>query len=476
MLRKSKVETYKPPKRSAAHKHAQRSVVWYPIDRLLPNPRNPRLHSRKHIRQIGASILAFGFLVPILIDLKMRVLAGHGRLEAAKELGWSEVPTLCVDHLTDEQAAAFTIADNRLTEIAVWDEKLLAEQLKFLCSVDLDFDIETIGFDTPEIDLMIAGLDGAPSDKEDPADSIEPSDQGPAVSESGNLWVMGRHRIFCGNALEAASYSRLMDGKLAGLVFTDPPYNVRIHGHASGLGPVRHRDFAMATGEMTDEEFTRFLARFGALVVKHSRDGSIHFICMDWRHVGEVLAATRKVYSELKNICVWVKHNAGMGSLYRSQHELVFVFKNGKAAHRNNVELGKHGRHRSNVWSYRGANDFGRGTDEGDLLSLHPTVKPVALIQDAILDCSARDDIVLDPFLGIGSTCIAAERAGRSCYGIEIDPSYVDTIIRRWQRFTGDDARLERSGETFNDMQAKGGDRHGQSQASSQRKIARRVR
>jgi hypothetical protein len=208
----------------------------------------------------------------------------------------------------------------------------------------------------------------------------------------------------------------------------------------------------MATGEMSEAEFTTFLAQAMARLAAHSEDGALHYICMDWRHLGEVLAAGRDVYSELKNLCVWAKDNAGMGSFYRSQHELVLLFKNGKGAHQNNVQLGQHGRYRSNVWRYPGVNSFGRATEEGNLLALHPTVKPVALVADAILDASRRGEIVLDTFLGSGTTLIAAERVGRVCCGLELDPLYADTIIRRWQAMTGDVAVLASSGAPFEDV------------------------
>jgi hypothetical protein len=216
---------------------------------------------------------------------------------------------------------------------------------------------------------------------------------------------------------------------------------VPIQGHVSGLGAIQHREFAMATGEMSEADFITFLTNVLGLSARYSRDGSLHYICMDWRHLPELQAAGDAVYTEQKNLCVWVKDNPGMGSFYRSQHELVLVFKHGTAAHRNNIQLGRHGRNRSNVWNYPGVNSFRRTSDEGDLLALHPTVKPVKLVADAILDASARGDVVLDPFLGSGTTLIAAERVGRRCRGIELDPLYVDTIVRRWQALTGDVAR-----------------------------------
>jgi len=460
MLKKSK--TWPAPSRANHKTKAAADIVLVrrSIDQLKVDPQNPRIHSARQIQQIAASVMAFGFNVPVLVDANLNVIAGHGRIAACRLLGWTEVPTICLDHLTQAQARAFMIADNRLTEIAVWDNKLLAEQLQMLGSLDLDFSIEATGFDTPEIDVRIESLNVRATDVADTADVLPSQAEQIKVSKLDDLWLLGRHRVACRSALESSSYATLMQGDLAALVFTDPPYNVRIDGHASGLGAVRHKDFAMAAGEMSREEFTRFLLDFASLAVRYSKNGSIHFICIDWRHVDEMMQVARKIFSELKNLCVWVKHNAGMGSFYRSQHELIFVLKHGRGRHRNNVELGRHGRHRSNVWSYRGINDFGRGTDEGNLLALHPTVKPVAMVADAILDCSARGDIVLDPFLGSGTTMIAAERTGRRCYGVEIDPAYVDTIIRRWQAFTGDDARLAGTNLTFNHIEAKGGRAH----------------
>jgi DNA modification methylase len=243
-----------------------------------------------------------------------------------------------------------------------------------------------------------------------------------------------------------------MGEERASVAFTDPPYNVPIDGHASGLGAIHHRPFPMACGEMDRSEFTAFLAGVFRNLAAFTVDGSLHFVCMDWRHLGELLAASRDAYSELKNLCVWVKDNAGMGSLYRSQHELVFVFKHGRKAHRNNVQLGQFGRNRSNVWNYPGANSFARRGAEGNLLALHPTVKPVTMVADAILDGSARGDIVLDCFLGSGTTLIAAERTGRRCYGLELDPLYIDTAIRRWQALTGGSARHAACGRTFDDL------------------------
>jgi DNA modification methylase len=427
-------------------------LIYRPIGALKLDPRNPRVHSLRQIRQIARSIESFGFNVPVLVDGQLKVVAGHGRVMACQLLGWTEVPTICLDHLSEAQARAFMIADNRLTENSVWDDRLLAEQLKQLSILDLDFSLEATGFEMGEIDLRIEGLDAQP-EGDDPADALPEPQAGPSVTRPGDLWLLGPHRVLCASALEDSAYATLMQGKGAAMVFVDPPYNVRIAGNVSGLGAIHHREFAMAAGEMSEAEFTTFLSRACSFLSRHSADGSLHFICMDWRHMGEMLAAGRQAYSELKNLCIWVKDNGGMGSLYRSQHELVFVFKNGRGSHRNNIQLGQFGRNRSNVWRYAGASSFARHTDEGNLLALHPTVKPVAMVADAILDCTARSEIVLDAFLGSGTTMIAAQRVGRHCYGLELDPIYIDTIIRRWQAFTGDSARHASSGQCFNDLE-----------------------
>ena len=421
------------------------TVITLPVEAIHPDPRNPRLHSKRQIQQIARSIEAFGFNVPILIDRNSQLIAGHGRLEACRLLGWTEVPTIRLEHLSPAQAQAYMIADNRLTENSSWDDQLLAQSLKDLSTLNLDFSLETIGFDMGEIDFRIESLNAAADN--DPADAV-PAPSPVAVTEVGDLWLLGPHRVHCANSLEAASYDRLMAGHLASVVFEDAPYNVKIDGHVGGNGAIKHREFAFASGEMSSSEFTSFLATAFGYAARHSKPGSIHFQCMDFRHIDEIMAAGRAVYSELKNLCVWVKGNGGMGSLYRSRHELIFVFKHGSAPHINNVELGRHGRYRTNVWEYPGISGL-RSGEEGDLLKLHPTVKPIRLVADALLDCSNRGDIVLDAFLGSGTTLMAAQRVGRVCCGLEIDPLYVDTAIRRWQADTGLDAVHAATGLTF---------------------------
>jgi DNA modification methylase len=422
------------------------SIQYRKLESLKLDPQNPRIHSAKQIRQMAHSMRTFGFIVPVLIDRNGQVLAGHGRVFAAKEEGMDEIPTICIDYLTEAQRRAFMIADNRLTENSEWDAKLLGEQLKFLCEVELDFNIDVVGFETAEIDLHIQGLEE--DAKEDAADVVPEMSLSEPISKTGDVWCLDKHRVLCGNALTAADYEILMNRKKAHVAFTDPPYNVKVNGHVVTRANKRHREFPMATGEMTDQEFEHFLTQALRNLATNALEGSIHFVCMDWRHMTQLHAAGRRVFSALENICVWAKTVGGMGSFYRSQHELVFVFKAGKSPHRNNIELGKHGRYRTNLWNYPSAHSFDRASSEKDLSALHPTVKPVALVADAIMDCSARGDIVLDPFLGSGTTVIAAQRTGRICYGMELDPRYVDTIVRRWQNFTGQ-AAVNMNGETF---------------------------
>ena len=369
------------------------------IDRLKANPRHARTHTAKQIDQIAASIRQFGFTNPVLIDADGVIVAGHGRVEAAKQLGMSEVPTIRLDHLSEDEKRAYLIADNRLAELAEWDEEILAIELGHLSEIDLDFEVELTGFETPEIDLIIQT--GAPVSKADPADEVPDIDESaPAVSRVGDLWHLDEHRLLCADAREPECYAQLMDGAKARMAFTDPPYNVRINGHVSGLGRTRHREFAMASGEMTGTAYVAFLNTALENARRSIADGAIVYVCMDWRHLYELLNAAGKSELELINICVWNKTNAGMGSFYRSKHELVCVFKSGDAPHINNVQLGRHGRHRTNVWDYAGVNTFGR--NRMDELAMHPTVKPVALVADAIRDCTRRRDIVLDGFCGLG--------------------------------------------------------------------------
>ncbi len=413
-------------------------VVSKDTSTLKPYERNARKHSDKQVAKIASSMAQFGCNNPILIDKNDTIIAGHGRWAAAKKLGMKEVPTICLEHLSPDEVRAYIIADNKLAELAGWDRDILAIELQHLSSIDLDFDLEITGFDAGEIDFIIGG---PVVEKLDPADDvIEPKTEVPSVTKRGDLWVLGDHRLYCGDSLDELSYSTLMGTENAQMIFTDPPYNVPISGHVCGNGTIQHAEFEMASGEMSEGEFTSFLTTSMALFRKYSIAGSIAFCCMDWRHMGELLRAGKQSGYSLKNLCVWVKDNGGMGSLYRSRHELTFVFKNGDDPHTNNVELGKHGRYRTNVWEYPGVNTMKK--DRMDELAMHPTVKPVNLVADAIKDCSKRRGIILDPFGGSGTTLIAAQKTGRQARMIELSPHYCDVIIKRWEKLTGQKATL----------------------------------
>jgi DNA modification methylase len=423
---------------------ANLQVHWLGVAGLQPYSCNPRTHSQKQIRQIAESIEAFGFTSPILIDDAGTVLAGHGRLEAAKLLGWAKVPCIRLEHLSAAQRRAYVLADNKLAELAGWDEDLLALELRGLVELDPSFDLRLTGFEAPEIDFL---LDGSQSEVTgDLEDDRVPPLPDRSVSRQGDLWILGPHRLLCGDATHEASYAALMGDERAQMVFTDPPYNVPINGHVCGLGSVQHREFVNASGEMSPSQFVAFLKNSLGQAVRVCAEGAILFVCMDWRHMGEMLEAGTAVLSPLKQLIVWSKDNAGMGTFYRSKHELIFVFKNGEAAHVNNFELGQHGRYRTNVWSYKGVNSFGKTRQD---LALHPTVKPVQMIADAIKDVSSRGGIVLDCFGGSGSTLIAAEKTGRRARLLELDPLYVDTIVRRYESYAHDEAVLAATGQTF---------------------------
>lgn len=415
---------------------------------LKPYQANARTHSKKQVRQIADSIQRFGFTNPILISDQDEVIAGHGRLAAAKLLNIETVPTVKLSHLSAAERRAYVLADNKLALNAGWDREILAIELQAL--VDLQFDVEATGFSLAEVDFILDdAAESSPASPDNPEDEV-PLVGGEPVTVQGDVWELGRHRLVCGDARRSRDYATLLNGHAADLIFTDPPYNVAIDGHVCGLGSVRHREFAMAAGEMTEAAFTAFLSETLGNAAKSCRDGAIAFVCMDWRHMAELLAAGRTAFTELKNLCVWNKTNGGMGAFYRSKHELVFVFKIGTAPHTNSFGLGETGRYRTNVWDYGGISSL--SASRGEELAMHPTVKPVALIADAIRDCSKRGDIVLDCFGGSGSTLIAAEKTGRSARLIEFDALYCDTIVRRWEKLTGKHARLVGDGSTFEEI------------------------
>jgi DNA modification methylase len=425
-------------------------VEYLPITSLKAYTRNPRAHSPKQCRQLAESIREFGFTVPILIDGNSEIVAGHARLEAAKLIGLERVPTICLANLTEGQKRAYTIADNKLAENASWNLEFLAGELRYLSNLDLDFELGITGFEAAEIDMLIQGLDT--SESGDAVDEVQPIDRLlPSVTLTGDLWILGGHRLLCADATKLHSFEHLLDRNKAQMGFVDPPYNVPIEGHVCGSGAIHHREFAMASGEMSETAYIDFLRTIFRNLVTFSSNGSIHFICIDWRHLWEMLSSLRDVYAEIKNICVWNKDNGGLGSLYRSKYELIIVAKNGAAPHINNVELGRFGRNRTNVWNYPGANSLREGRRAE--LAMHPTVKPVAMVADAILDCSKRGGVVLDCFGGSGTTLIAAEKTGRHARLMELDPAYVDLIIRRFKKLTGLEAAHGANGHPFSDIE-----------------------
>ncbi len=423
-------------------------IEMQPITALKPYAGNARRHSKKQVRQIADSITRFGFTNPVLISDQGEIIAGHGRVMAAKELGLAAVPTVRLSHLTAEERRAYVLADNKLALNAGWDTEILAIELQAL--VDLEFDVTLTGFSLAEVDLTLdQAREASAAAPDNPADHIpEPSNI--AVSRPGDLWLLGRHRLLCGNAMLPNDVASLLGDEKADLIFTDPPYNVPIDGHVCGLGSVRHREFAFASGEMTRSQFTTFLTTTLSNAASAAKDGAIAFVCMDWRHMRELLDAGEEVFSELKNLCLWNKTNGGMGSFYRSKHELVFVFKVGSAPHTNSFGLGETGRYRTNVWDYAGISSL--GATRNDELAMHPTVKPVALVADAIKDCSRRGEIVLDIFGGSGTTLIAAETCGRQARLLEYDPSYCDTILTRWETYSGKRATLYTDGRPFEEV------------------------
>src|SRR3954454_10039978 len=427
------------------------AIVHMTVDDLVPYQGNARTHSRRQIAQIAGSIELFGFLNPVLIDGSNQIIAGHGRIAAAKKLGLTSVPTLRIEHLSDDERRAYVLADNRLAEKAGWDRELLAIELQHL--VEIEFDTTIIGIETAEIDIILNEAKDARGEVESPDDRLPLSSaHAQAMCGPGDLLQLGSHRLLCGNALEPTSYALLLEGRKVAMVITDPPFNVRIEGNVGGLGRIRHPDFAMASGEMSSEQFTSFLSTAFSQMVAHSADGALSFVFMDWRHLREILDAGQSSFPELKNLIVWNKDNAGMGSLYRSKHELIFVFKIGTGAHINNVELGRHGRNRSNVWDYPGISSMLRGRLEE--LAMHPTVKPVAMIAEAIKDASHPKGLVLDPFAGSGTILIAAEKTGRRAAAIEVTPGYVDIAVRRWEQYTGKTAILTDTGQSFEEIEA----------------------
>ncbi len=422
-------------------------VEYAALSSLKEYPGNPRQHSHKQIAQITRFIEHFGFINPILIDEQNEIIAGHARFAAAQAARMEKVPVIRLKHLSPAQKKDYRIADNRLTELGTWSIELLQAEFKAIEELHLDVPLTLTGYDMGDIDLI---LEGEQREADPKTNQIPFIADGDIVSREGDLWQLGAHRLICGNSLQEETLRALMEDKKADMVFADPPYNVKINGHVCGAGSVKHDEFKFASGEMTSEQFTHFLRTAFERLCAFSKSGSLHYICMDWRHIKEMVTAG-EVYDQFKNLCVWRKNNAGMGSFYRSQHELIFMFKHGTEPHINNVELGIHGRYRTNVWCYPSVNT--PGEENTEKRSMHPTVKPVEMIKDAILDASNRGGLVLDSFLGSGSTLIAAEKAGRVCYGVELEPKYVDTAIRRYEGLGGGRTAVHLpSGKTYQEL------------------------
>ena len=413
-------------------------------DSLVEYARNPRKNDVV-VDKMVACIKEFGFRIPIVAKSDGTVIDGHLRLKAAKKLGLKEVPIVIADDLSDAQIKAFRLVANQSANWAEWDEELL--KLEFEELQDANFDLNLTGFDLNEIDRLLQQENDI---EEDELEETASDEEHTIVSKAGDLWLLGEHRLLCGDSTKLADVQLLMNGHTADMIFTDPPYNVKV-SEISGLGKFHHKEFAMASGEMSEQEFIDFLSSVFSNMIAVSKDGSIHYICMDWKHIYEIILVGRNSYTEFKQLCVWNKGTGGMGTFYRSQHELIFVFKKGTAKHTNNFELGEHGRYRTNVWDYAGTNSF-ISDDRDELLKMHPTVKPVRLVADAILDCSKYGELILDLFGGSGTTLIACEETHRKCHMMELDPKYVDTIIRRWQKHTGKQAVHADSGKTFDEL------------------------
>ena len=428
-------------------------ITYVELNSLKAYQNNPKDHPQKQVHQIADSIKKFGFNNPILIDENDEIIAGHGRYMAAQQLQMETVPVIRLTHLDETQKRVYRLADNKISENGGWNKELLALEISDLEQIYVD-DITITGFEQVEINNLITDTAPAPDKKLNKIEFV-PEDE--IVTQPGDIWQLGRHKIICANSLDEESFARLLSDKRADMVIQDPPYNVKISGHVCGCGNICHDEFPMASGEMSSEEFTKFLTDNFTLCKKYSNDGAMQYNFMDWRHITEIKTALDSVFGDFINLCVWVKTSGGMGSLYRSQHELCLIFRNGKESHVNNVELGRHGRYRTNVWNYAGVNAFGR--HKGDI-KLHPTVKPVEMLYDAILDVSKRGDIVLDTFLGSGSTLIAAHKAHRICRGIEYEPMYIDTTIRRFYELFGTDAVHLATGQTYSELLKKKKEEH----------------
>lgn len=409
----------------------QLQVQYKPIGDIHPYGANPREHPRHQLAKLKKSIARNGVVQPLIIDEQGQIIAGHGVYLAAKQLGLRELPTVTLYGLSDTDKRRLRIALNKLGDLSRFTTEVLKGEMLAILAEEPELDVEELGFEVAEIDVLIhadADLD----------DDRLPEAAGEPRAKPGDIWKLGDHIIGCGDARDADFLGRVMAGVLADAAFLDVPYNVSIAGHATRSG--QHGEFVMASGEMSNDEFVDFLGEALEPAKDVTRDGGVHFICIDHHHVDQVITAAQPLYGARLHICVWNKSNAGMGSLYRSKHEFVAVYRVGMAQHLNNVQLGRYGRSRTSVWDYASVNTV--GTSRAAELKLHPTVKPVALVADAIKDVTRPGDVVLDTFLGSGTTLIAAERTGRRCRAIEYSPAYIDVAIERWIAITGGEPEL----------------------------------
>ena len=419
-------------------------VIVLPIAAVALPLVMPKVIHPAAVQLCARNMARYGQIHPILIGNFNEVVEGFEFLEAAKLLEWTHVHVIRIFDLSAGEQKALMLALAKLPELSDWDDpsvKILMEEITF---ADPDL-LDLTGFEMAEIDIINAG--GGDRAEEPPP--LAP-DADNTVSRLGDVFTLGKHRIICGNALDAETHEALMRGAKAQATVTDPPYNIKIAGHVSGLGAKHHADFAMGVGELSFDAFEDFLTRFMAATLPHLTAGALIYVFMDRRHLEELFRAARHVELKIQDLCIWDKMSGGMGGLYRSQHEPCVVLKYGSAPHQDNVKLGAFGRYRTNVWKHRGLSSFGKGREEA--LDMHPTVKPVGLMADIVKDCTRRGDIVLDPFLGSGSTLIAAERTGRHCYGVELEPKYMDVTLTRWEQMTGGQAIHPASGLTFTDL------------------------
>ncbi|MBO6666462.1 DNA methyltransferase [Parvibaculum sp.] len=424
-------------------------IEYLGTHQVLEDRKSARIHSAKQIQKLTRSINRFGFINPIIVDSRNSIICGGARLMAAKKLGLNRVPVIRADHLSEQEIRAYRLADDRIAEDGQWDKNLLRVELNEILEIDENFDLTLSGFDTVEIDNLLVLEDCSQTEGQD---SVPEVNSAPRIARQGDFWWVGDHRVFCGDARDINAITTALNGDAPQLTVIDPPYNVPIGGHVSGLGQNKHDNFAMACGEMDRETYVLFLKDSLAALSKVSPEGSLHFVFMDWRHIRDLIEAGEAIFDAFKNLVVWRKSNAGMGAFYRSQHELIAVFKKGTAPHVNNFGLGQDGRYRTNVWDYAGCTSLGRERDEA--LAIHPTVKPVAMISDLIRDCTNRGDLVLDTFAGSGTTLLAAEQTGRTAVLAEYDPAYVDVILQRAHSAVGVEPIHDETGLTLNEIHA----------------------